>query len=466
MTTRLVVAFVGVAAILLGVLMVPLGINFQRSQTQELSSRVERDAFVLASLAQTEVARGTAPARAELARIAERYQQDTGGRVVIVGRTGRLLYDSEPPVSGARSFASRPEFADALEGRVATLERYSATLGEELLTVAVPVAAGGEVLGAVRVSFSTRDLDQTVRDFWVRLALISLVMLAASAVVAVVLARWALAPLARVGGAAAALGSGDLSARADESYGPPEMRRLARSFNAMADEIGGLLESQKRFVSDASHQLRTPLAALQLELDNLALSTDDESRRQRIEELMDETERLSRLIGGLLTMARADAPDPTLLPTSLSEVVAERIDHKRVLAQEAGVRLADSTGEVTVLAVEGGLEQMLDNYLDNAIAVSPEGGTVTVSSMVGDGVCEIVVADQGPGLSAEERDHAFDRFWRSPGNTREGSGLGLAIVRGLAEAGRGRALLRPGGSRGTEAVLLLPAATGGRRGAE
>ena len=455
MTTRLVVAFVGIAAIVLGVLVVPLGINFQRSQTQDLSARVERDAFVLASLAQSEVADGKPAARRRLAEIAERYQADTGGRVVIVGGQGSLLYDSEPPVEGPRSFASRPEFASALDGEVVALQRYSNTLGQELLTVAVPVARGGNILGAVRVSFPTDDLDRTVRDYWLRLGLISLVMLLASAVVAVVLARWALSPLARVSNAATALGEGDLDARAPEDDGPPEVQGLARSFNTMADQLSELVESQKRFVADASHQLRTPLAALQLELDNLAMGASDDSR-ERIEELMDETERLARLIDGLLALARADTPDLLCAPVSVADVTAERLARLRAIAQREGVALVDETSDLQAVAVPGGLEQMLDNLLENAVAVSPEGGTITVSTTTNGRFAEVVVRDEGSGLSAADRARAFDRFWRSSTNAAPGSGLGLAIVRRLAEAGGGSAMLREAEGGGTEAVVRLP----------
>ncbi|MDH3226485.1 MAG: ATP-binding protein [Thermoleophilia bacterium] len=458
MTTRLVVAFVGIATIVLGVLVVPLGINFQQGQTQELSARVERDAFVLASLTQHEVASGDAPARGQLASIAERYQRDTGGRVVIVGLQGRLLYDSEPPIEGPRSFASRPEFERALNGEVVTLERYSRTLDQELLTVAVPVAAGGEVLGAVRVSFPTDELDATVREYWLRLAVISIVMLLASAVVAIVLARWALAPLARVSSAAVALGEGELGARADPDYGPPEVRRLAHSFNTMADQLANLVESQRRFVSDASHQLRTPLTTLQLELDNLAMQATDDRRRGRLEELIDETQRLAGLIDGLLALARADAPDPPLASVSVADVAAERVAKKRKLAAKEGVELIDETGHVPVRAVVGGLEQMLDNLLDNALTVSPEGGRVTVSTHANGRLTEIVVRDEGPGLSADEQARAFGRFWRGAGSTTPGSGLGLAIVRQLAEASSGDAALRDAPGGGTEAVVRLPIA--------
>jgi signal transduction histidine kinase len=369
-----------------------------------------------------------------------------------------LLYDSEPSVAASQSFATRPEFRQALDGDVATLERYSSTLGQGLLTVAVPIATGGDVLGAVRVSFPTADLDASVREFWLRLALISVVMLLASAAVAVVLARWALFPLARVSTAAVALGKGDLAARADQDDGPPEMRRLAASFNTMADQLANLVESQKRFVSDASHQLRTPLAALQLDLDNLALGATDAARRERFEELMDETERLSGLIDGLLALARADTPDPPLVTVSVAEVAADRIARRWKPAIKEGVAFVDETANVPVRTVGGGLEQMLDNLLDNALAVSPPGTSIALSTEAHGRLAEIVVRDHGPGLGPEERARAFDRFWRGGESASRGSGLGLAIVRRLAEASGGDVTLRDAEDGGAEAVVRLPIA--------
>jgi signal transduction histidine kinase len=459
MTARLVAAFCGIAAIVLAVLVIPLGINHQQSQTRELSSRVERDAFVLASLAQDEVRRADARARARLERIANQYEQESGGRVVFVRSTGRALFDSEPPVPGEnRDFASRPEFQTALQGSVASVERFSRTLDENLLAVAVPVASGGEVHGAVRVSFPTAAIDREARDYWLRLILISLVMLAASAVVALVLARWAVAPLARVSAAADALGGGDLTSRAAEDDGPPEVQRLAHSFNAMADRLSELVDSQRRFVSDASHQLRTPLAALQLELDNLALGIDEPRQRERVEELLEETERLSSLIDGLLALARADAPEPRRETVDVSAIAAERIGRHHDLAARSRVTIDDRSEPVEVAVVTGGLEQMLDNCIDNALAASPAGGRITVSTHVNGRRAEVVVRDEGPGIDAEGAERAFDRFWRAPGSAAPGSGLGLAIVRQLAEASGGEAELRPAASGGTEAVLQLPLA--------
>ena len=459
MTTRLVAAFTSVAAIALAVLVIPLGISFQRSEERALTARVERDAFVLASLAQAQIRNPTAEARQQLRDIAIQYQRRSGGRVVFVRADGRALFDSDPPVPGRnRDFSSREEFRTALDGQVSQITRYSNTLQSEFVAVAVPVASGGRVYGAVRVTFSTHELAERAQSYWIRLLLICVVMLLAAAVVAWVLARWAMAPLARVSEAAGAVGNGDLDVRADARTGPPEVRHLATSFNEMADRIEHLMGQQRSFIADASHQLRTPLAALQLELDNLALSLEDPAHRERTEELLDETERLSALVNELLALARADASAAPLERVELKPLIDERLARHAELAAQHGVSLSSRCPDIAVMATEGATAQIIDNFLDNALAVSPRGGHIEVSATSVESHVLVTVRDQGPGIDPEDAERAFDRFWRSPEARGPGSGLGLPIARELARASGGDARLEPAPEGGTDAIVELPAA--------
>jgi signal transduction histidine kinase len=267
-------------------------------------------------------------------------------------------------------------------------------------------------------------------------------------------------PLQRLRQSAVALGRGELSTRVGEGPGPREVKDLSASFDAMAGRLERLVASQRDFAADASHQLRTPLAALQLRLENLRDGGGGDSRRD-VDAALVEVERLSGIIDGLLVLARAESTEPPLDEIAVADVVADRVAAHEGLADRQGVTLSARAEAVTATAVPGAVDQMLDNLIDNAVKASPRGSTVSVETARADGVVEVHVVDQGPGLSEEERRHAFDRFWRSGATGRSGSGLGLAIVDRLATASGGTAELRPAQGGGTDAVITLPAAPAG-----
>lgn len=434
MSRRLLLGYLSLTLAVLAVLEVPLGVTYGRNERRDLEGKVERDAVTVASLSEGVLeGKGEAPV-ASLRSIAARYQADTGGRVVVVGPRGNAIVDSRP-IAGDTSFSSRPEIAAALAGNVASGVRHSNTLGVDLLYVAVPVASAGKILGAARITYPTSAVDRRVRRYWLTLAAIAGIVLVGVALVGLWLARGVARPLRRVEEAAAEIGAGRLDARAPEE-GPPEVRRLAHELNETAAKLQQLLESQQAFVADASHELRTPLTALRLRLENMDPAAAGPA--------LAEVDRLGRLVEALLSLARADAAPAGTEVVDVDAVLADRL---------AGLRAVGRTGErgLLVRSTADRLGQMVDNLVANAIAVSD---TVSVSASSGAGWVEVHVVDRGPGLSAEERERAFDRFWR--GHTRTpGSGLGLAIVRRLARADGGDAELRAAAGGGMDAVVRL-----------
>lgn len=453
MSRRLLISYLALAVAVLVLLEIPLGIAYARNERHDLSTSVERDAVVLASLAEDALEQG-ASAPPALTLLARRYQDETGGRVVVVDAQGRALVDSESQGVGG-DFSTRPEIAAALEGSVATGTRHSSTLGTDLLYVAVPVASGGVVHGAARITYPTSEVDARVRRYWLILAAIAAVVLAVAVALAGGFARWIVRPLTRVEEAAGEVAAGNLSVRVPAA-GPPELRRLAGSFNEMVVKLEALLHSQEQFVADASHQLRTPLTALRLRLENLTPegepTADDE-----IESALDELERLSALVDGLLTLARADRAASTPVDVDISAALDERVDAWSALAEEQHVQLrAHVDGRPHALVTPGRIEQVLDNLLANALDVSPDSSTIDVTATRAGGSVEVRVQDRGPGMSKEELEHAFDRFWRG-GSDEGGFGLGLAIVRRLVAADGGEIELRQREGGGLEAIVRLPA---------
>ena len=453
MSRRLLISYLALAIVVLALLEIPLGISYARNERHDLSTNVERDAVALASLAEDALEqRASAPPA--VVRLARRYQRDTGGRVVVVDAQGRALVDSESQGVGA-DFSSRPEIAAALDGTVATGTRHSNTLGTDLLYVAVPAASGGIVHGAVRITYPTSEVDERVRRYWLVLAAIAAVVLAVAVALAGGFARWIVRPLSRVEEAAGEVAAGNLNVRVPAT-GPPELRRLAGSFNEMVVQLGSLLHSQEQFVADASHQLRTPLTALRLRLENLA--RDGDGRREgEFEGALEELERLSALVDGLLTLARADRAASTPAELDVASGLGERVDAWSALAEEQQVRLvARVEGRLHALATPGRLEQVLDNLLANALEVAPTGSDIELTAARSGPWVEIRIRDRGPGMSSEEIAHAFDRFWRG-GADEAGFGLGLAIVQRLVHADGGEIELRPREGGGLEAILRLRA---------
>lgn len=454
MTRRLLLGYLGIALFVLVALEVPLGIQNQRNERRDVEVKVERDATVLSSYAEDAVQTGNRAQLGDVARYAYAYARSAGTRVVIVDTQGKVLVDTSARVAGRESFASRPEIAAALRGRVASGIRHSATLNANLLFVAVPVGSGGTVSGAVRITDPMTSVDARIVRYWLLLGAIGLTVLAGAALVGVRLARFVTRPLKGLEDAAASVGAGKLEARAPTSEGPPEVRSLALAFNETVAKLEQLLRSQQEFVADASHELRTPLTALRLRLETLARD-DSVEADQNVVAALRELDRLARMVESLLALARADANDEPADRVDVAALMRERVETWNSLAVERGIALVAATnGPVGVRAGSQRLTQVLDNLLSNAVRHAPEGTSVTVSTRVAAPWVELHIRDHGPGLTAEQRARAFDRFWRAdsgPG----GTGLGLAIVRRLVAVDGGEVELDEAPGGGTDAVVRL-----------
>jgi signal transduction histidine kinase len=446
---------VTLTVVVLAALEIPLGIQYGRSERRDLTNGIKSDALVMATFVEDGLERGSATPSTGLVREARRYASSPGGRVTVVNSRGISILDTRQGSRLGRSFASRPEFAASLRrGTIATGTRHSNDLHADLIFVAVPITSPtGTILGALRLTYATSALDSRVTRYWLLLAAIGGVVLAAATLVGLRFARTLTKPLSALEQAAAAVGRGDLAARAPEA-GPPEVRAVAAEFNETVARLDSLLDSQQEFVADASHQLRTPLAALRLRLENLERDVDAAGRRD-LDAALAEVERLARLVDGLLTLARADAAKPEPVPIELEPLVEERLEHWRLEAEHRGIHLvAQVDSGAHALATPGALDQVLDNLVSNALAVSPAQSTIAVEARAVGSTVELHVIDEGPGMSADQRRRAFDRFWRdgAPGT---GTGLGLAIVDRLVSADGGTAELRPAPGGGLDAVILL-----------
>ncbi len=457
MRIRLILLLLGVVALVLAVQDIPLAGHLEGVERDRLVTRLERDAFILAGRTEEMLEEGDSTQQPIIEALVAEYSAEEDVRVIVVDASAIGIVGSEVERTEAIDFSNRPEIATALDGMPSTGRRQSVTLGEDLFFVTVPVLSGNDVVGAVRLSAPERVVEERtnkrVRGIFA-VAGISLLMAAAMAwLFSLTVTR----PLERLRTATQRLAAGDLATRADADEGPPEIRELATSFNSMAARLEQLVERQRAFAGTASHQLRTPLTALRLRLEQLASQGADAATAVAVEDALAETDRLGRMIEGLLALSRAD--DAVTGPTAvdLAIVIDERVRHWEPLAEERGVRLVvePAAGVSSVLAVDGAAEQIIDNLIDNALEVSPGGSQITVRLLSAGNETALHVIDEGPGLTATERERAFDRFWRGDDAGAGGTGLGLAIVHQLAAAASGRAELREAHGGGIDATVVF-----------
>jgi signal transduction histidine kinase len=458
MTRRLVLSYVGLALLILVLLEVPFGVLAQRHERDMAASQVEREATGLAAVASEDVENKR---DGDLNALVARYQARTGGEVAVVDPASHVLVSSDGDNDNDAAGEQRNLVKAALSGQ--SVSAFTTDEGRPWAAAAVPISAENQAKGAVLLGILATSTESRIDNIWLALGGFGVAILALTAGVGLLLARSLARPLARLESTVTLLGDGDLSVRARQD-GPPQVRSLARQFNHMAGRLAGLVEAQNRFVADASHQLRSPLTALRLRLENLEAGAEPGSAGG-IAAAAEEVQRLSRIVDGLLALSRVGSDEAERLPVDPGAVIEGRCDAWSALAAERQVDLLPdmrTKSPRTVLLVPGDLEQILDNLLANALDASPEGGRISVQLTPSDGShLELHVTDEGPGMSPDDRQRAFDRFWQGAGSNGGHSGLGLAIVRQLAARNQAAAELRQASPAGIDAVITLTAAGDG-----
>jgi two-component system, OmpR family, sensor kinase len=452
--TRLLLgAFYVLTAVVLA-LEIPLALTVERRADSDFEAVVLGDAAILAARAADLVgAAGGAPRLRELVADSARARTQ---RIVVTDARGRVVADSdgEAPRGVFYATAERPELREALfRGRIDTRRRFSETLGEDLLLVTVPVVDEGQVAGAVRFSASTAEIDAGVRSSWVRLAAVGVAVIVAGLVLTWLLAEPLGRRIRRLADASTRLGKGELDVRASEE-GPAELDTLARSFNQMAEDLTGSIESQREFVANASHQLRTPLTGIRLRLE--AIAQEGGRAGEQAAKAQAELDRLSALVDDLLALAHASSSDATATSVDLGELAGEAVARWREGAEAAGKRLElRADGHPVVWAAREDVEHVLDNLIDNALRYAPAGSEVRVETEARDGRAALTVADDGPGIPPPERARVFERFYRGSTGRRAGpgTGLGLAIVAELVRRWDGEVRLVDAPGTRVEAVF-------------
>lgn len=350
-------------------------------------------------------------------------------------------------------------FYSALLGRRAHNPEQVLPWQSRTLAISSPIVRDGDVVAVVVTDSPTGALRSRILHGWLLLVAGEFAAMAIAVLCAIWLTGWVLLPVATLDRATHDIATGRMKSRVEEAGGPPELRRLVRSFNEMADNVEEVLDQQRAFVANASHQLRNPLSALLLRIELLGLALPD--GHTEAESVKEEGHRLAQVLDDLLGLEAAERAGSHLAATDITQLTRTRAGAWRPVANRAGVVLEfaeppeghEATGWADAVA----LSSALDAVLDNAIKFTPRGSPVTVGVAADGDRVAITVADSGPGLTDDELARIGDRFWRSARHQNvQGSGLGLSIARALLSQGGGAITYGRRDPHGLEVTLSVP----------
>jgi heavy metal sensor kinase len=375
------------------------------------------------------------------------FQEELGEIVLLYFYTGNELAEVSPPEI---SIALSHEFIyRAINGR-SSFTTIEAAEGEGLRLLAVPIHLSIPGLplstqpGALIIGRSTRQIDEALHGLVRTLVIAVPLALAVAAGGGIFLARRALKPVDKIAQTAQEIEENDLSQRINV-HTKDELGRLAATLNEMIGRLQGAFQRQKQFTSDASHELRAPLAVIEAE-SSLALQKErpPSDYRQSLETISQEARQMSSLIQQLLILARADAGKEQwdFTEVDLGKLTTNLSTDIEVLCQEKGLNFQlGQPQDLVVRGDEARLRELFMNLLDNAIIYTPSPGTVSVSLRREGQMAVVAIKDTGVGIPAEDIPFIFERFYRvdkSRSRADGGIGLGLAICQHIAEAHGGK----------------------------
>ncbi|NVM98475.1 HAMP domain-containing sensor histidine kinase [Arthrobacter sp. SDTb3-6] len=466
MRARLLLVLAILAAVTAAGFAVPLSLVTSESRTREFVLSRDADVQRLAGLAEEYVTTGKA---GTLPAEMEAYTALYGEPLLVTSTLG-----IKPLSTGLASNALgvRESLARAIRNQPAPVPAALTPWSPPTVLFAQPIGSDVQVSGAIILAASTEGARADIERAW----LLALAAVAAAllifGVIAHAVSRWVLRPLGRLRLRVRELAAGlpfipvrpGRPQPSPRAGGPPELRELAGSFDAMASAVTASTAAQQRLVADTAHQLRNPLAALQLRLDTLEGQVDA-ANRPRVQRAGAEAERLNAILRDLLALARAETPRPPVNESCDAwSMAAERVNFWSVAALEAGTPLTLVKSDTThrVLAQEHLVQQLLDVLLDNACKYAP-GEKVVVSVTAGRrNTVVVTVADSGPGVPASDLGRLSERFFRGGisadrgASNPPGTGLGLAIGTALAENMGGTLHLSPTPGGGLTAAVELP----------
>lgn len=396
---------------------------------------------------------------------------EMGGRLMIIDEDGKVQFDSFSQLCGVR--LQLPEVLSILTGGQSTAYGIHHLQGsEQSLTgsaddyvaycTASMIGTRGR-LGALLFVSPVQEMMTSLSAVQQQLISVFLMVAVAALAAALVFSQVITKPITALNRTIQKMGKGDLSARV-KVRGSGELRQLAESYNTMAEQLERLDKSRNQFVSNASHELKTPLATMKILLESLIYQPDmpAELRAEFMQDMNHEIDRLTSIITDLLTLTQMDSRRMELHPSmvELSDLVEETL---RLLTPAAEQRSQTLTGQITpgisLVADRSKLGQIIYNLTENGLKYTPDGGQVTVSLYTEGRTAVLTVQDNGVGIPKEDQSHIFERFYRvDKARSREtgGTGLGLSIVRQLVTLHKGSIAVDSTPGEGSTFTVRLP----------
>lgn len=364
--------------------------------------------------------------------ITERSLAGTSIRGVVTNTAYTVMYDTNRESNMAGRVFMRSVLKRALDGEQ-TDSSFEADAGKTI-TVAVPIEKDGEIMGGVYLAENVSSISETIGTIKTSLLIFSIAIVAAIGLLSIGASYIITRPLFQIKKVARAISKGDFSQRAD-TKGVSELAQMGNAINYMCDELNELDEKRRNFVSDVSHELKTPMAGIKLLCDSLveAENPDMNTVREFLGDMSEEIDRLTRLINRLLTLSRLDAnTELSLSEVDISALCEGVVRSLRQFADEKGITLVfeGSEDKCLVSADYDKIYEAVYNLADNAIKYTDNGGNVSVRVGMENAKCTIAIQDNGGGIPDSEKLNVFERFYRlDDSRAREtgGTGLGLAI---------------------------------------
>ena len=452
--------FFSFIAMLLAVLLVMLNVfpyvSTRDAVYQEKEKAMESQASTLAS-ALTGLEQPDEENVAEVLRLLDMQGFE---RVTIANVDGYAVYDSD----GTGGEEVEPDLLTALEGK--TVFRSVFRDGSFLSSYAIPIASARDITGAVFLRENDAERGQILRELKLQIRVLSIVIALAALVMAALYGTTVLGKLKQLSNAIRIVSGGNYKYRM-EVQGKAELAELGREFNALTAYLEDTERQRRRFVSDASHELKTPLASIRLLSDSIVQTEnmDVETMREFVSDIGNEAERLQHMTEDLLSLSRMDddikiVPEPVDVKKSVLDAMALL----RPVAAEKQVALhSDLDDGCIVLATKDNMHHIVFNLLENAVKYNFPEGSVTASLHAADGSVQLTVTDTGVGIPEDERYNIFGRFYRiDKARSREagGSGLGLSIVHDAVKAHGGTIQVGANEPHGSVFIVTFPQYTG------